>query len=143
LVEDADMGATFLYVTHDQIEAMTMATHVGVDAFQLDPEVGAQFGVEREEGFVHQVDAGVADKRPADGDALHLAARQGRGLVVKLVGDAEDFSHLLHASGDVGFGHRDHRRAEREGEVVADGEVGVERVLLEDHRHVALGGGVV
>jgi multiple sugar transport system ATP-binding protein len=26
----ADLGATFLYVTHDQIEAMTMATHVGV-----------------------------------------------------------------------------------------------------------------
>ena len=26
----ADLGATLLYVTHDQIEAMTMATHVGV-----------------------------------------------------------------------------------------------------------------
>jgi multiple sugar transport system ATP-binding protein len=26
----ADSGATLLYVTHDQIEAMTMATHVGV-----------------------------------------------------------------------------------------------------------------
>jgi len=26
----ANLGATFLYVTHDQIEAMTMATHVGV-----------------------------------------------------------------------------------------------------------------
>jgi len=26
----ADLGATILYVTHDQIEAMTMATHVGV-----------------------------------------------------------------------------------------------------------------
>ncbi|MCF8480515.1 MAG: ABC transporter ATP-binding protein [Rhodospirillum sp.] len=26
----SDLGATFLYVTHDQIEAMTMATHIGV-----------------------------------------------------------------------------------------------------------------
>ena len=26
----ANLGATFLYVTHDQIEAMTMATHIGV-----------------------------------------------------------------------------------------------------------------
>lgn len=26
----ASLGATFLYVTHDQIEAMTMATHIGV-----------------------------------------------------------------------------------------------------------------
>ena len=32
----AEMAATFLYVTHDQIEAMTMATHVGV----LDQEIG-------------------------------------------------------------------------------------------------------
>ena len=26
----ADLGATLLYVTHDQVEAMTMATHIGV-----------------------------------------------------------------------------------------------------------------
>jgi multiple sugar transport system ATP-binding protein len=40
----ADMGATFLYVTHDQIEAMTMATHVGV----LDHGRLVQFGSPRE-----------------------------------------------------------------------------------------------
>ena len=36
----AELGATFLYVTHDQIEAMTMATHVGV----LDQGRLVQFG---------------------------------------------------------------------------------------------------
>ncbi len=40
----AEMDATFLYVTHDQIEAMTMATHVGV----LDHGRLAQFGTPRE-----------------------------------------------------------------------------------------------
>jgi multiple sugar transport system ATP-binding protein len=40
----ADLGATFLYVTHDQIEAMTMATHVGV----LDQGRLVQFGSPRE-----------------------------------------------------------------------------------------------
>jgi multiple sugar transport system ATP-binding protein len=40
----ADMGATFLYVTHDQIEAMTMATHVGV----LDKGRLVQMGSPRE-----------------------------------------------------------------------------------------------
>ena len=40
----ADMGATLLYVTHDQIEAMTMATHVGV----LDNGHLVQFGTPRE-----------------------------------------------------------------------------------------------
>jgi multiple sugar transport system ATP-binding protein len=39
-----EMGATFLYVTHDQIEAMTMATHVGV----LDQGRLVQFGTPRE-----------------------------------------------------------------------------------------------
>jgi len=40
----ADRGATLLYVTHDQIEAMTMATHVGV----LDEGRLIQFGPPRE-----------------------------------------------------------------------------------------------
>jgi len=37
-------GATFLYVTHDQVEAMTMSTHVGV----LDRGRLVQFGTPRE-----------------------------------------------------------------------------------------------
>lgn len=40
----SDLGATFLYVTHDQIEAMTMATHIGV----LDQGRLVQFGPPRE-----------------------------------------------------------------------------------------------
>ncbi len=40
----AELGATVLYVTHDQIEAMTMATHVGV----LDNGQLVQFGSPRE-----------------------------------------------------------------------------------------------
>lgn len=40
----ANLGATFLYVTHDQTEAMTMATHVGV----LDHGRLVQFGTPRE-----------------------------------------------------------------------------------------------
>ena len=40
----ASLGATILYVTHDQIEAMTMATHVGV----LDHGKLVQFATPRE-----------------------------------------------------------------------------------------------
>ncbi len=39
-----ELGATMLYVTHDQIEAMTMATHIGV----LDQGRLVQFGTPRE-----------------------------------------------------------------------------------------------
>lgn len=40
----SNLGATFLYVTHDQIEAMTMATHIGV----LEKGRLVQFGSPRE-----------------------------------------------------------------------------------------------
>ena len=40
----ADLGATMLYVTHDQVEAMTMATHVGV----LEHGKLVQFGSPRD-----------------------------------------------------------------------------------------------
>ena len=40
----AELEATLLYVTHDQIEAMTMSTHVGV----LDEGRLVQFGTPRE-----------------------------------------------------------------------------------------------
>ncbi len=40
----SDLGSTLVYVTHDQVEAMTMATHVGV----LDQGRLVQFGTPRE-----------------------------------------------------------------------------------------------
>jgi len=55
----AELGATLLYVTHDQIEAMTMATHVGV----LEAGRLAQFGSPRE---IY-----------ADPDSVHVATRLG------------------------------------------------------------------
>ncbi|MEO0343877.1 MAG: ABC transporter ATP-binding protein [Pseudomonadota bacterium] len=40
----SELNATFLYVTHDQIEAMTMATHIGV----MDEGSLVQFGTPRD-----------------------------------------------------------------------------------------------
>ena len=56
----SELGATMLYVTHDQIEAMTMATHVGV----LREGRLVQFGGPRE---VYE-----------DPDSLYVAARLGQ-----------------------------------------------------------------
>jgi multiple sugar transport system ATP-binding protein len=53
----ADLGATLLYVTHDQIEAMTMASHVGV----LDRGRLVQFGPPREI-YENPVSLYVADR---------------------------------------------------------------------------------
>ena len=78
----ADLGATFLYVTHDQIEAMTMATHVGV----LDQGRLVQFGTPREI-YEDPVSTYVADPpwpaahQPAARRACSARRPQGRGQI--------------------------------------------------------------
>jgi hypothetical protein len=79
---------------------------------------------------------------PADRDALHLAARQFRGLVVQLVADAQHLGHVPDPGGNLRLWPVQDRRAQRKGKVLAHCKVRVERVLLEDHRHVALRGHV-
>jgi len=65
----AQLGATLLYVTHDQIEAMTMATQVGV----LDEGRLVQFGTPRE---IYE-----------DPVSLHVAARLGLPRINALPAD--------------------------------------------------------
>ena len=48
-----------------------------------------------------------------------------------------DLCHLGHAPCDLVLRHGDHRRPQREGQVVAHGQVGVKRVLLEHHRELS------
>ena len=109
-----------------------------LDALELEPQFGAQLGVERGQRLVHQVDRGRAHQRAADGDALHLAARQLGAPVAELVLDTEQAARprsilsricvLRHAPG---------RRAQGKGEVVVDREMRIERILLEDEGDVA------
>jgi len=65
----ASLGATLLYVTHDQIEAMTMATHVGV----LNEGNLVQFGTPRE---IYE-----------NPNSLYVASRLGQPRINILPGD--------------------------------------------------------
>jgi hypothetical protein len=56
-----------------------------VQRLKLDPHLHAQLGVQVRQRFVEQEDLGVLDDGPPDGDPLALAARQMRGLAVKVV----------------------------------------------------------
>ena len=49
----------------------------------LEPHLGAQLGVEVGERLVEEEHADLLDQRPADGDALPLAARELRRLAVE------------------------------------------------------------
>ncbi len=57
----------------------------------LDPQVGAQLRIEIAERLVEQEHVDVAHQRPADGDALPLAARQFRRLALQQRLDLQNF----------------------------------------------------
>ena len=79
----AQLGATFLYVTHDQIEAMTMASHVGV----LDQGRLVQFGSPRD---VYE-----------DPVSLYVASRLGLPRINALPADV--FPNAPHNAATIGL----------------------------------------
>ncbi|CTQ58414.1 multiple sugar transport system ATP-binding protein [Labrenzia sp. EL_208] len=95
------LGATLLYVTHDQIEAMTMSTHVGV----LDHGRLVQFGTPREiyenpvnlyvagrlgQPRINVLPADMFAGAPAGADKMglrpeHIQQGEGKGSMVKRI----------------------------------------------------------
>ena len=100
----------------------------------------AQRRVEVRERLVEEEGGRVAHDGAADRDALALAAGELAGAAIEVVGQVQDArrrcAHLLVDRRLVLAGH-----LEREGDVLADRHVRVERVGLEHHRELALGRG--
>ena len=107
-----------------------------VEARDLGAGLDAQLGVEVGQRLVHQEHGGLADDRPAERDALPLAAGQLLGLAVEQLLQLEDPGRLADPPLDLRLG--DLAQLQAEGEVVADRHVRVERVALEHHRDVAV-----
>ena len=108
-----------------------------VDVLQLGPHLLAQLGVERSDRLIHQQRLGPAHQRPADRDALHVAARQGRGPLVQQRLDAQCLGDLAHAL--VHHGLALLRGAQREGDVLVGVKVRIQREQLEHESDVAVG----
>ena len=108
----------------------------GVQALELDAGLEAKLGVEVGERLVEQEEPRLADDGAGEGDALLLAAGELAGAAGEQVVDADLAGGVLHAGGDLGLRHAVH--AEREADVLLERHVRVERVVLEDHRDVAL-----
>ncbi len=52
-----------------------------LNSFQFKPHLGAQFGVERGQRLVHEIDGGIANQRTSNRHPLHFAAGEpGRSL---------------------------------------------------------------
>ena len=97
-----------------------------------DAELGVQVG----QRLVHQEGLRLADDGPAHGDALALAAGQRGRLALEVLLQAEHLGDLADPALDLVLGGL--ALLEAEGQVLLHGHVRVERVVLEDHRDVAV-----
>ena len=84
---------------------------------------------------------GSPDDGAADGHALALAAGQGLGLPVQILGDVQDLGGLLHPLIDLILGEL--AQFQGEGHVLPHGHVGIQGVVLEHHGDVPILGGHV
>ena len=107
-----------------------------LDPRDLRAHLHAQLRVQVRERLVHQERRRIAHDRAAHRDALALAAGQVRGLAVEVVLQLEDLRRLLDLGRDLALA--DLRQLEREAHVLAHRHVRVQRVVLEDHRDVAV-----
>ena len=96
----------------------------------------AQLGIEVRQRFVHQEHLGLAHHRPAHRHPLALPARELARSAIEQFLELQLVGHLQHPFVALGLGHL--RDAQRVGEVLADGEMRVQRVALEHHRDVAV-----
>ena len=103
---------------------------------ELGAHVDAQLRVEVRERLVHQERRRLAHDRAAHRDALALAARERDGRRSQQLLDPEHLGDLVDPALDLGLRRLAH--AQPVGEVLLDAQVRVERVVLEDHRDVAV-----
>ncbi len=102
----------------------------------LRPGRDAQLRVEVRQRLVHEEDLGLTNDGSPHRDPLALTTGQGLRLALEELLEPEELrgvSDLPHA---IGLGDPSH--LEREAHVVGHGHVRVERVVLEDHRDVAV-----
>src|SRR5690349_25170579 len=103
---------------------------------QLDASLDTELRVEVRQRFVKQKSQWLADDRAPQSDSLALPAGQLRGFAIEECLEAQRRSYRVHPLIDDAPRLLSNR--EPEGEVVPNGHVRIERVILEDHRDVAL-----
>ena len=108
----------------------------GLERGDVGAHLHAELRVEVGQRLVHEEHRRLADDRSAHRDPLPLAAGELAGLALEVGLEAEELGDLEHPFRALLL--LDARDAEREADVRLDGQVRVERVVLEDHRHVAL-----
>jgi hypothetical protein len=109
---------------------------VALELGDLGPHLHPQLGVEVRQRLVHEEHGGIPHDRPPHRHPLALAAGQLRRPAVHPVLELQGAGRLADPLLDLGLGQLG--QLEREADVLLDGHVGVERVVLEHHRDVPL-----
>ena len=120
VVRDVDHRRTELMVKTDDLR-----TH-------LDAHLRVQIG----QRLVEEEDRGLTDDRAAERDALTLSARQRLGKPLQVVRQPQRVRGRGHTAVDFRLGEL--AELEREGHVLLHGHVRIKRVVLKDHRNVAV-----
>jgi len=107
-----------------------------LEARDLGPHLRAQLRVEVGERFVHQEHLRFPDDRAPHRHPLSLTARERPRLAPQQLVQLEQLRDMLNARSDISL--RDSACPKGKRQVVEDAHVRVERVVLEDHRHVPL-----
>jgi hypothetical protein len=107
-----------------------------VDLLDLELELLAQALVEGAERLVHEDQLRLVDEAAGDRDTLLLPARQLLGLAAGVGAQRYRLEHRHDAALDLAAGELAH--AQREGDVLEDGHVRHQRVVLKHHAEAAL-----
>src|SRR5712691_7852917 len=113
-----------------------------LQALELDLHVVAKLLVEGAERLVEEEHGGPRDEGPRQGHPLLLAPGELARIARAIGREPDQRERLADAALELPALHP--RHAEPEGDVLIDGAMGEERVVLEDHAHApAMGGDVV
>jgi hypothetical protein len=128
-------------------------TELLLQLFEFGAGLVAQLGIQVGEWLVHQEHFWLADNRPREGDPLTLPTGERAGQSVEQGFDAQHLSDLPHPLidllldlaclpivGQLPPEAAQLAQAQAEGDVVIHAHVGIERVVLEHHRHIAVAG---
>jgi hypothetical protein len=107
-----------------------------MQAPDFDPHLHAQLRIQIGQGLVEQKGLRLAHDRPAHGNALPLASREGTRFALEEILNGKQARGFRHARGNIGLRHA--AIAQAVGHVVVDAHVRVERVVLEHHGDIAI-----
>ncbi len=107
-----------------------------VQLLELRARLDAKRGIEVGQRLIHEEHRGLASDGPADRDALALTTGELLRFALQELLQSEHVGDLADAPVDLGLRHA--AELQTEGDVVVDGHVRIERVVLEHHRDVAI-----